>query len=124
MKRRYIALLGLVAAGMYVSSGTSWSYDAKTWTDDFSGYAYWTENGDSMQVCDDAADGYGVRGYIYTPNVSDPINGTVLFKGDDPSSNGTCETYSKDINETGHIGIKVCNYSGATVIRCGYHLIR
>lgn len=89
------------------------------------GWAGWTENGDTLTVCDLSSDGYGVRGYIYTPNSSsDPGNGTVLIKGNDPSNDGNCATFAKDLSETSHISIKVCEYAGDVVTACRYTAIR
>jgi hypothetical protein len=124
MKHKLITVLGLVAAGVLASSGTSQAADSGVYTATGGGWAGWTENGDTLTVCDLSADGYGVRGYIYTPYSSNPENGTVLIKGNDPSDDGNCATFAKNLSETAHISIKVCEYAGDVVKYCEYTAIR
>jgi hypothetical protein len=118
--------LALAATGVLLAAGTSHAYDRGIPTSvGNAGWADWTEDGDKLRVCDQAANGYGVRGYIYIPNSdSDPGNGTVLIKGDDPSGDGGCEEFTKNISETIHISIKVCEYAGAVVKNCNYSAFR
>lgn len=124
--RRISATFAAAAAVVLVSAGTAHaaSWDVFVETFDSSGLAYWTENGDTLDVCDIRADGFGVRGYIYLPNASDPANGTVLFKGNDPSSAGDCTSFTKNIAENIPLGIKVCNYRGSDVVDCGWKWAR
>ncbi|MEV6505406.1 hypothetical protein [Streptomyces sp. NPDC051642] len=124
MKRKLITVLGLVAAGIFAGAGTSSADDAGVLTTTGNGYAAWTENGDTLTVCDLYGDGYGVRGYIYTPYASAPQNGTVLIKGNDKSADGNCASYAANLSETIHISIKVCEYAGDVVTYCAYTPIR
>ncbi|MEU2423354.1 hypothetical protein ABZ619_20405 [Streptomyces sp. NPDC007851] len=124
MKRKLITVLGLAAAGIFAGAGTSSAADAGVYTTTGGGWAGWTENGDTLTVCDLSSDGYGVRGYIYTPYSSEPQNGTVLIKGNDPSNDGNCATFAQNLSETIHISIKVCEYAGDVVTYCDYRSIR
>ncbi|MFF3332563.1 hypothetical protein ACFYWX_23865 [Streptomyces sp. NPDC002888] len=125
MKHRLTGALALAAVGLLFGAGNSYAYDAGVYTSSSNGWADWTEDGDKLAVCDRYADGYGVRGYIYIPNsASDPGNGTVLLKGDDPSADGACKYFTKNISETVHISIKVCEYAGDVVKYCRYTAIR
>ncbi|MFD4522712.1 hypothetical protein ACFWP7_01975 [Streptomyces sp. NPDC058470] len=124
MKYRLTGAVVLAAAGLLIGGGTSYA-DGYLYTGTYGGYAAWTEDGDTLKVCDVSSDGYGVRGYIYTPNSSsDAGNGTVLIKGNDPSNDGSCATFAKDVSETSHISIKVCEYAGDVVTACRYAAIR
>lgn len=123
-KRRAGTVLAAAAAGVMVTAGAANAADGGVWVADRSGYATWVENGDTLKVCDEAGDGWGVRGYIYRPYAGDPGNGTVLIKANDPSYNGECFALSKDIDETIPISIKVCNYQGASIIYCQYASLR
>jgi hypothetical protein len=125
MKYRLAGALALAAAGLLIGGGTSYAADAGVYTGTGGGWAGWTENGDTLTVCDLDSDGYGVRGYIYTPNSSsDTGNGTVLIKGNDASNDGSCATFAKNLSETSHISIKVCEYAGDVVTACRYTAIR
>lgn len=97
--------------------------DAYLSTNSYGGNATWTENGDTLTVCDTKADGYGVRGYIYEPYLDDFENGTVLIKGNDPSSDGNCASFAENISETIRIGMKVCQYKGDWVGYCHYAVL-
>lgn len=88
-----------------------------------SGIGDWTENGDTLTVCDQRSDGWGTRGYIYQPTPGDPFNGTVLIKVSDPEHDGDCVAVSKNLSETISIAIKVCNYQGAKIAACEYAVI-
>lgn len=124
LKHKLITMIGLVAAGVLASSGTAQAADAGLYTATGGGWAGWTENGDTMTVCDLSSDGYGVRGYIYTPYSGNPGNGTVLIKGNDPSNDGNCATFAKNLSESAPISIKVCQYAGDVVRDCAYARIR
>lgn len=124
MTHKLITVAGLVAAGVLASTGTSQAADAGVYTTTGGGWAGWTENGDTMTVCDISSDGYGVRGYIYTPYAGDPANGTVLIKGNDASNDGNCATFAENLSETRSISIKVCQYAGDVVKSCAYTRIR
>ncbi|MFJ2832655.1 hypothetical protein ACIPC1_34755 [Streptomyces sp. NPDC087263] len=125
MKFRVTGALALAAASILIGGGTSYAADGGVYTVGSGGWAGWTESGDTLQVCDISSDGYGVRGYIYTPNSSsDPGNGTVLIKGNDPSNDGDCATFAKDLSESIHISIKVCQYAGDVVTACRYGTLR
>jgi hypothetical protein len=113
-----------VAAGVLLTAGAAHAADAAVHVLDDSGEAIWTENGDNLQVCDDAADGWGVRGYVYRPYDGDPENGDVLLKASDGKYDTDCASVSKDISETIPLSIKVCNYKGTQIILCGYQAIR
>jgi hypothetical protein len=106
-----------------VTAGTAYANDATVDVLDDSGHATWIENGDTLFVCDDAADGWGVRGYIYEPNAGDPANGTVLIKASDGKYDNECASVSVNVDESIRLSIKVCNYKGASVILCGYRSI-
>lgn len=126
MIRRIATILAATCAFVMLVAGTA-AADTSVYTTTsdgwYAGSATWTENGDSLQVCDERADGYGVRGYIYLPNAGDHANGTVLIKASDPSYDPNCVTVSKNISETVTIAIKVCLYKGASVGRCDWNLI-
>lgn len=122
--RKAFTVIGLVTAGVFAGAGTSQAADAGVYTATGGGWGGWTENGDTLTVCDLSADGYGVRGYIYTPYASAPQNGDVLIKGNDPSDDGNCATFAKNLSESIHISIKVCEYAGDVVKDCNYARIR
>jgi len=128
MIRRIATALTAASAVVLLSAGVAQAADTRVYTQDlwgtYLGSATWTENGDSMEVCDTAADGWGVRGYIYVPNAPFPEDGTVLIKGNDPSSDGKCAAFSKNISETTALSIKVCIYRGSSVTYCEYRRIR
>jgi hypothetical protein len=116
-------MLAAAAAGVMVTAGTAHASDAGLYVLDGSGHATWTENGDTLQVCDDEADGWGVRGYIYVPNSGDPANGTVLIKASDPKFDSECKSVSVNLDESIDLSIKVCNYQGDSIILCAYESI-
>jgi hypothetical protein len=116
-------VLAAAAAGVMVTAGTAHADDAGVAVADNSGRAIWIENGDTLRVCDDEPDGWGVRGYIYRPNSGDPANGTVLIKESDPKYDSECFAVSVDVDETIALSIKVCNYKGASIILCAYKAI-
>jgi hypothetical protein len=124
-RRRVTTVLATAAATVLVTAGAAHAYDATVHVLDDSGHADWHDIGDELTVCDDRADGWGVRGYIYRPNPGDPGNGTVLMKVSDPQydENYNCEGVSVNISETISISIKVCNYKGATITLCDYKAI-
>ncbi|NUO42519.1 MAG: hypothetical protein HOV73_08140 [Streptomyces sp.] len=124
MKRKLITVLGLVAAAIFAGAGTSQAADVVVYTTTGGGRAGWTENGDTLTVCDISSDGYGVRGYVYTPYSDAPQNGTVLIKGNDPSNDGNCAAFPGDLSESIHISLKVCEYAGDVVTYCDYVKIR
>ncbi|MCG8925036.1 hypothetical protein [Lentzea sp. CC55] len=112
------------AAALLVSAGVASAGDGGVSVADNSGYADWIENGDTLTVCDQRADGWGVRGYIYRPYAGDPANGTVLIKASDPSYNGECVSVSENIDESVAISIKVCNYKDSSIIYCQHKRLR
>jgi hypothetical protein len=116
-KRRVGIVFAAAAAGVLLTAGTAHA-NATVWVLDSSGFANWTENGDTLTVCDQSPDGWGVRGYIYRPYVGDVGNGTVLMKASDPQYDVDCAYVSVDIPESVSIYIKVCNYKGASIIYC------
>lgn len=123
-KRSAATVLAATAASVLMVSGTAHANDIGIYVGNRSGWASWTENGDSLQVCDDRPDGWGVRGYIYEPNGrNDPGNGTVRLKASDPKSDGNCVAVSVDVNERITLSIKVCNYKGASIANCAYAAI-
>jgi hypothetical protein len=124
MFRRFITTFALASAFFLGVSGTAYADDAFVHLDHALGSAYWHENGDSLEVCDDNPDGHGVRAYIYRPNPGgDAGNGTVLIKASDPSYNQICTWASQDISETISISIKVCRYAGDWVGDCKWKVI-
>jgi hypothetical protein len=123
MRRAGVAFAA-AAVGVVVNAGGASAADGKVATSDNSGTATWVESSDTLIVCDKSPDGWGVRGYIYRPYVGDPGNGRVLFKLNDPSSNGVCVSASENIDESISISIKVCNYNGADVLFCEYRNLR
>ncbi|MEO6087522.1 MAG: hypothetical protein ABIQ18_30870 [Umezawaea sp.] len=123
MRRAGIAFTA-AAVGVAISAGSASASDGSVFTSNLSGHATWVENGDTLTVCDEFGDNMGVRGYIYRPNAGDPANGTVLLKGDDPSTTDGCASYSKNIDESIVISIKVCNYQGASITKCQYARLR
>jgi hypothetical protein len=126
MIRRITTILAATSAFVMLVVGTAtadevvyaWNPDT-----DYAGSAYWTENGDTLEVCDLDADGAGVRGYIYQPNAGDHGNGTVLIKASDGNSTDGCVSVAKNISETITIAIKVCLYQGDWVGNCDWSLI-
>ncbi len=123
MRRAGVAFAA-AAVGVVVNAGIASAGDGGVYVSDNSGYATWVENGDTLTVCDDKADGWGVRGYIYRPYAGDPANGTVLIKASDPSYNGECVSVSKNVDESVAISIKVCNYRDTNIIFCEYARLR
>ena len=126
-QRRAGTVLAAAAAGVVFASGTSYADDRSVYTDDQNGYAYWTENGDTLEVCDLHSDGWGVRGYVYRPKSGDPGNGTVLIKASDPKYDGYasdfCVAVSVNVDENIRLSLKVCKYKGARIANCGYAAI-
>lgn len=112
------------AMAVVVNTGVASAADGYVAVTDGSGHAYWVENGDTLYVCDDRPDNWGVRGYVYRPYAGDPKNGEVLIKDNDPSYDGNCSSLSKNIDESISISLKVCNYQGASVIFCEYTRLR
>ncbi|MEO6089178.1 MAG: hypothetical protein ABIQ18_39305 [Umezawaea sp.] len=123
MRRAGIAFTA-AAVGVVVSAGGASAANGRVSTSYNSGTAAWVESSDTLTVCDNIADGWGVRGYIYRPYIGDPGNGRVLFKLNDPSSNGACVSASNNIDESISISIKVCNYQGSDVLFCEYTNLR
>ena len=127
MLRKTITALATTATAVLLATGTAQAADAwveTPWPAQGHGTASWTENGDTLKVCDIEADGYGTRAYIYGPNQPNPANGTVLIKGNDPKSSDGCYTYSENISETTALSIKVCLYAGDFVGYCDHRRIR
>ena len=122
--RRAGAAFAVAAVGVVLNAGIASAGDGVVWVSDSSGWATWTENGDSLQVCDMKGDGWGVRGYIYRPYTGDPANGTVLIKASDPSYDEQCVAVSKNVDESVAISIKVCNYKGDSIIFCEHKRLR
>ena len=126
MMKRRIGTVVAAAAGL-VLLGTTAAYADTTVYSVNNGYdrgrATWTENGDTLMVCDLLPDGWGARGYIYLPNAGDHENGTVLIKASDGNATDGCVSVSKNISETVTIGIKVCTYAGSVVDNCEYEII-
>jgi hypothetical protein len=127
MLRKTITALTMAATAALLATGTAQAADTSvytSWPAEGYGSAHWAENGDTLTVCDNAADGWGTRAYIYVPNQPNPANGTVLIKGNDPKSSDGCYAYSENISETTALSIKVCLYKGSTVDFCDYRRIR
>lgn len=122
-QRRTATVFATAAAGVLLTAGAAYA-DLRVDVLDASGYAIWTEDGDNLQVCDHAADGWGVRGYIYRPYDSDPANGDVLIKASDPKYDADCASASVNLSETIPLSIKVCNYQGNKIVLCDYAAIR
>jgi hypothetical protein len=116
-------VLATAAAGVLLISGTAYASDAYVYVLDDSGWASWTENGDTLRVCDAEPDGWGVRGYIYRPNSGDPENGTVLIKASDGQYDNDCASVSVNVDESIRLSIKVCNYKGDSIVLCDYAAI-
>ena len=128
MLRKTATVFAAATAIVLGAAGTAYAHDKTVELQDIwygfdYGYATWTENGDTLKVCDVYSDGYGIRGYVYIPNTGDEGNGTVLLKASDPSNNGSCVTTTKNISETTTIALKVCQYAGATIASCTWELI-
>ncbi len=123
-KRRVGTVLGAAAAGVVATAGGAYASDGRVDVADLSGYATWVENGDTLKVCDQRGDGWGVRGYVYRPYAGDPANGSVLIKKNDPSYDGECASVSQNIDESVAISLKVCNYQGSVVLLCQYTRLR
>lgn len=127
MLRKTITTLALAGTAALFASGNAQAADTVVDTPPpvyQYGSAGWTENGDTLTVCDNVGDGWGTRGYIYVPDQPNPANGTVLIKGDDPKVSDGCHSFSKNISETTALSIKVCLYHGDTVDFCDYRRIR
>jgi hypothetical protein len=116
-------VLATAAAGVLLISGTAFANDAAVDVLDNSGFATWTENGDTLRVCDTEPDGWGVRGYIYRPDSGDPENGTVLIKASDGQYDTDCASAAMNVDESIRLSIKVCNYKGASIVLCDYAAI-
>jgi hypothetical protein len=128
MLRRIATVFAAATALVLGVAGTAYAHDQTVqlvdrWWGYHYGYATWTENGDTLKVCDTFSDGYGVRAYVYVPYTGDEENGTVLLKVSDPSNDGNCASTTKNINETTTISLKVCEYAGATIDSCAWELI-
>lgn len=125
MRRAGIAFAA-AAVGVVISVGSASAADGGVYTPNRNGYADWIESGDTLTVCDRVSDGKGVRAYIYRPNAGDPANGTVLLKGDDPKTTDGdgCHSYSKNIDESIVISLKVCNFQGSSITNCAYVRLR
>lgn len=116
-------MLAATAASVMFVSGTASASDTSLSTPDHAGAASWTENGDTLRICDNDPDGWGVRAYVYRPNAADPWNGTVLIKGNDPKFDNDCTAVSEDVDEYIRLSIKVCLYKGASIKNCSYRSI-
>jgi hypothetical protein len=126
MVRRITTILAATSAFIMLVVGTAtadelvYAWNSNTYK---AGSALWTENGDTLFVCDRAADGAGTRGYIFQPT-DNQGNGTVLIKASDSNSTDGCVSAAKNISETIAIAIKVCLYQGDWVGNCEWALIR
>lgn len=128
MLRRIATVIAAASALILGVAGTAYAHDKTVELDEWFynyalGDATWTENGDTLKVCDDRADGYGIRAYIYVPYTGDEGNGTVLVKVSDPSYDGSCVSTTKNISETTQISLKVCQYAGATIGECTWEQV-
>lgn len=125
MKRRITTVFAAAAGFVLLSAGAAYAHDqlVTSWNNGYErGYAKWTENGDSLLVCDEMADGWGIRGYIFKP--TDIYgNGTVILKVNDSNSTDGCVSVSKNVDETTPLGIKVCTYAGSEVSNCDWEQI-
>lgn len=117
---RAATVFAAATAGVLLTAGAAHASDAGVSVLDDSGYAIWTEDGDNLQVCDRAADGWGVRGYIYVPTTEGSANGTVLIKASDPKYDTDCASVSVNLDEHIDLSIKVCNYKGASIVLCNW----
>ena len=122
MKRRIATVFAVAAGFVLLGAGAAYA-DASITSVNDRGLAVWTENGDTLTVCDLVGDGLGARGYIYTPTPGDPANGTVLIKASDGNATDGCVSVSKNISETSTIGIKICSYAGSVVNNCRYGIL-
>ena len=120
---RTAAVFAAATAGVLLTAGVAHADDDGVSVLDDSGYAIWTEVGDNLQVCDRAADGWGVRGYIYVPTTTGSANGTVMIKASDPKFDTECASVSVDLDEHIDLSIKVCNYKGASIVLCNWESI-
>lgn len=123
--RRTAAVFAAAVAFTVIASGTASASNTyvEAYGDAYMGSADWVENGDTLVVCDERPDGWGIRGYVYQPNPGDPYNGTVLIKASDPKDDGVCAWVSKDLSETMTIALKVCAYKGARIEYCDFTLV-
>jgi hypothetical protein len=81
------------------------------------GYAEWTEDGDTLKVCDiENVGDWHARAYIYIPDAPGSGTGQVLQAVSDNSDNGSCSAYFEDIPEGVSIDMKVCVTNSAGVI--------
>lgn len=116
-----LSVMCVTAGGMVFAAGTAYAdVDLYLGNGNFS-HAAWTENGDTLRVCDEKADGMGTRAYIYRPDYEESDTGTVLIKVSDPKSDGNCVAVSKDISENIEIALKVCAYRGDVVQPCVHY---
>ncbi|MFE6691869.1 hypothetical protein ACFVFQ_36045 [Streptomyces sp. NPDC057743] len=123
-KYKVPAALALAGIGLVGMAQTATANDLTVYTHDNSGHAKWFEAKHEIGVCDDKADGWGTRGYIYRPKHGDPGNGTVLLKVNDPSAKGHCGWGRLPQSPAGHLNIKVCSYKGAKIEDCTWAPIR
>ncbi|MEU8762872.1 hypothetical protein [Streptomyces sp. NPDC048659] len=121
-KIRAAFLAGSAGFALLATAGTAQAADTRIDLLNGSGYAEWTENGDTLTVRDTRSDGRGVRAYIYRPYAGGPGNGDVLIKA---SSGGNgCVAVREDISETIRINIKVVNSQGSDIINPNWRVIR
>ncbi|WKK26295.1 hypothetical protein QZH56_12270 [Streptomyces olivoreticuli] len=125
-RRPALATIGALALmGALGMTQPAWAADITTvYTTDYAGHASWDDGARKLTVCDDKADGWGTRAYVYRPNSGDPGNGTVLLKVNDPNASGPCQHGYLASNPGGHISLKVCSYQGARVEDCDWKKIR
>ncbi|MEU6550336.1 hypothetical protein ABZ915_08615 [Streptomyces sp. NPDC046915] len=118
LTRRLPVAAALAAAGVLALSQTASANTGQIYTQTSGGYGDWADDTEALSVCDMAADGYGVRAYVYIPSASDETQGTVLLKASDPKSGDACAHASKNLSGYTHISLKVCEYAGSWVGDC------
>lgn len=114
------ALVGAAVTGtavltsFAVASPAMAGTNAQAWTyyaGQARGVANWSHNGDLLTVCDESADGWGIRGTVYSLHP----DGFWQFEMavNDPSATGGCENVTKNVPDGRTIEIAVWQYKGS-----------
>lgn len=119
--KRLATLATVIGAALVLIFGTAPAAFAGTDSTASVCYSYcpagtvnWHNVGDTLQVCDNAADGYAVAGEAVRPS-----GGTVRVW--DPHGAGTCVSVAYDFSEGYNIPIRACVGVASTnqIIACG-----
>lgn len=116
--KRLATLLTVIGAAIVLIFGTAPAAfagtDSTAYVGGTAGTVNWHNVGDTLQVCDNAADGYAVAGEAVRPS-----GGTVRVW--DPHGAGTCASVAYDFSEGYTIPIRACIGVASTnqIVACG-----